>query len=100
MHVGYHRCRRRASRKRRHLHNYRTRHGAAANAAGRNTIAPSGFERPGRPLADFLAALVGGKLLGEVLATAVRAIFINNATLSDLFRRRGATAREMHLEDD
>ena len=31
---------------------------------------------------------------------AVRAIFIDNATLVDLFRRRGATARESHLEDD
>jgi len=35
-----------------------------------------------------------------VLATGVRAIFIGNATLADLFRRGGALPRERHLEDD
>jgi len=48
----------------------------------------------------ILISIIALIMLGEVLATAVRAIFIDNATLSDLFRRRGTTAREMHLEDD
>ena len=37
---------------------------------------------------------------GELLATAVRAIFIDNKTLADLWRRGDAVPRERHLEDD
>jgi phosphonate transport system permease protein len=48
----------------------------------------------------ILISIIALIMLGEVLATAVRAIFIDNATLSDLFRRRGTATREMHLEDD
>jgi hypothetical protein len=35
-----------------------------------------------------------------VFATGVRAIFIDGATLDDLFRRRGRVARERLVEDD
>ena len=48
----------------------------------------------------ILLSIIGLIMLGEVLATAVRAIFIGNATLGDLFRRRGTVARERVLEDD
>ncbi len=48
----------------------------------------------------ILISIIALIMLGEVLATAVRAIFIDNATFADLFRRRSAMARERHLEDD
>jgi len=48
----------------------------------------------------ILISIITLIMLGEVLATGVRAIFIGNATLADLFRRGGARPREMHLEDD
>ena len=48
----------------------------------------------------ILIAIIALIMIGEVLATAVRAIFIDNATLFDLFRRGGAMTRERHLEDD
>jgi phosphonate transport system permease protein len=48
----------------------------------------------------ILIAIIALIMLGEVLATAVRAIFLQNATLADLFRRRGGVPRERHLEDD
>jgi phosphonate transport system permease protein len=48
----------------------------------------------------ILISIIALIMIGEVLATAVRAIFIGNATLLDLFRRGGAVERERHLEDD
>ena len=38
----------------------------------------------------ILISIIALIMVGEVLATAVRAIFIDNATLADLFRRGGA----------
>ena len=48
----------------------------------------------------ILISIIALIMLGEVLATGVRAIFLQNATLGDLFRRRGGAPRERHLEDD
>ncbi len=48
----------------------------------------------------ILLSIIGLIMLGEVLATAVRAIFIDNATISDLFRKRSKVPRERVLEDD
>jgi phosphonate transport system permease protein len=48
----------------------------------------------------ILLSIIGLIMLGEVLATAVRAIFIENATLADLFRRGSAMRRVRHSEDD
>jgi phosphonate transport system permease protein len=48
----------------------------------------------------ILISIIALIMLGEVLATGVRAIFLQNATLGDLFRRRGGVPRERHLEDD
>ena len=48
----------------------------------------------------ILISIISLIMLGEVLATAVRAIFIDNATLADLVRRRAPRPRETHLEDD
>jgi phosphonate transport system permease protein len=48
----------------------------------------------------ILIAIIALIMLGELLATAVRAIFLQNATLADLFRRRGGVARERHLVVD
>ena len=48
----------------------------------------------------ILISIIALIMIGEVLATAVRAIFIDNSTLADLFRRRGAVAHERILEDD
>ena len=48
----------------------------------------------------ILISIITLIMIGEVLATGVRAIFIGNATLRDLFRRGGVRPREMHLEDD
>ncbi len=48
----------------------------------------------------ILLSIIGLIMLGEVLATAVRAIFIDNATVGDLFRKRSKIPRERVLEDD
>ena len=48
----------------------------------------------------ILISIIALIMVGELLASAVRAIFIDNATLFNLFRRGGAMARERHLEDD
>ncbi len=48
----------------------------------------------------ILIAIISLIMLGELLATAVRAIFIGNATLGDLFRGDRATRRDGWLEDD
>ncbi len=48
----------------------------------------------------ILISIISLIMIGEILATAVRAIFIDNATFGDLLRRRGPRARERHLEDD
>ena len=48
----------------------------------------------------ILIAIISLIMIGEVLAMAVRAIFIDNRTLFDLFRRRREAVRETHLEDD
>jgi len=48
----------------------------------------------------ILISIITLIMIGEVLATAVRAIFIDNATFADLFRRRGAVSRERVLDDD
>ena len=48
----------------------------------------------------ILISIIALIMLGELLATAVRAIFIDNATLRDFFRRGGTGSRERHLEDD
>ena len=48
----------------------------------------------------ILISIIAVIMLGELLATGVRAIFIGNATLGDLFRKGGRNRRERHLEDD
>jgi phosphonate transport system permease protein len=48
----------------------------------------------------ILISIIALIMLGEILATGVRAIFIGNATLGDLFRRGGVRPREQHLEED
>jgi phosphonate transport system permease protein len=51
----------------------------------------------------ILISIIALIMLGEVLATYVRSIFIDGYSLADIFRRRsrGAVARrEQHLEDD
>jgi phosphonate transport system permease protein len=48
----------------------------------------------------ILISIISLIMVGELLAMAVRAIFIDNATLLNLFRRRGARIRESHVEDD
>ena len=48
----------------------------------------------------ILISIIALIMIGEVLATAVRAIFIGNATLRDIFRRGGTLPRERLLEDD
>jgi len=48
----------------------------------------------------ILISIIALIMLGEVLATGVRAIFIDNATLTDLFRRGGRRTRESHVDDD
>lgn len=47
----------------------------------------------------ILIAIITLIMAGEILATAVRAIFIDNATLRDLFRR-GALRGVRHTEED
>ena len=48
----------------------------------------------------ILISIISLIMLGEILATAVRAIFIENATLRELFRRGAAMRRVRHAEDD
>ena len=48
----------------------------------------------------ILISIITLIMIGEVLATGVRAIFIGNATLSDLFRRGGRLPRERAPDDD
>lgn len=48
----------------------------------------------------ILISIIALIMAGEVLATAVRAIFIENMTLADLFRRRRYVARVAPMEDD
>ena len=47
----------------------------------------------------ILIALISLIMAGEIVAGGVRRIFLDNATLPELFRRGGA-ARERRLEDD
>jgi phosphonate transport system permease protein len=47
----------------------------------------------------ILIAIISAIMAGEIIATAVRAIFIGGATLPELFRR-GSAVRESHVEDD
>ena len=47
----------------------------------------------------ILIAIISLIMIGEILATAVRAIFIGNASLADLFRR-GTLSGVRHAEDD
>jgi phosphonate transport system permease protein len=53
---------------------------------------------------DFVAAIlisiIALIMAGEVLATAVRRIFIDNATLAQLVRPGSPASHERHLEDD
>jgi phosphonate transport system permease protein len=48
----------------------------------------------------ILISIIALIMVGEIFATAVRAIFIENATFSDLFRRGAAMRRVRHAEDD
>ncbi|MFO1315449.1 MAG: phosphonate ABC transporter, permease protein PhnE [Burkholderiales bacterium] len=48
----------------------------------------------------ILISIITLIMIGEILATAVRAIFIENATLADLFRRRQPGARVRRMEDE
>jgi len=48
----------------------------------------------------ILISIIALIMLGEILATGVRAIFIDNATLFDLFRRGRRTTRESHVDED
>jgi len=48
----------------------------------------------------ILISIISLIMIGEVLATAVRAIFLENATFADLLLRRARRARPQVLEDD
>ena len=50
----------------------------------------------------ILISIIALIMTGEVLATYIRAIFIDGFSLADIFRRRerGTVSREQHLEDD
>jgi phosphonate transport system permease protein len=48
----------------------------------------------------ILIAIISIIMAGELLATAVRAIFIDNATLGDLWRRGRRMPRTQTLQDD
>ena len=48
----------------------------------------------------ILISIIALIMVGEVFATAVRAIFIENATFADLFRRGEALRHVRHTEDD
>jgi len=48
----------------------------------------------------ILISIIALIMVGEIFATAVRAIFIENATFADLFRRDGTMRHARHSEDD
>ena len=48
----------------------------------------------------ILIAIISLIMLGELLASAVRAVFVDNATLADLLRRRKAPRRDRLVEDE
>ena len=48
----------------------------------------------------ILISIIALIMVGELLATAIRAIFIENATFGDLFRRGAAMRRARHVEAD
>lgn len=48
----------------------------------------------------ILISIIALIMVGEILAMGVRAIFIDNATLSDLFRRGRRATRESHVDED
>jgi phosphonate transport system permease protein len=48
----------------------------------------------------ILISIISLIMAGELLAMGVRAVFIENATFADLFRRRGRALRESHFDDD
>src|SRR5437773_3772251 len=50
----------------------------------------------------ILISIIALIMTGEILATYIRAIFIDGFSLGDIFRRRerGTVSREQHLEDD
>ena len=48
----------------------------------------------------ILISIIALIMAGEVFATAIRAIFIENATFADLFRRGDALRHVRHTEDD
>lgn len=48
----------------------------------------------------ILISIIALIMIGEILATAVRAIFIENATLADLLRGRGRAGRARPMEDE
>jgi phosphonate transport system permease protein len=50
----------------------------------------------------ILISIIALIMTGEILATYIRAIFIDGFSLTDIFRRRerGTVSREQHLEDD
>ncbi len=48
----------------------------------------------------ILLSIIGLIMLGEIIATGVRKIFLQNETLAGLFRRGDGSARVRPLEDD
>lgn len=48
----------------------------------------------------ILIAIISLIMLGEIAATGVRRVFLDGATLGELFRRGARTVRERRLEDD
>ena len=48
----------------------------------------------------ILISIIALIMIGELFATAIRAIFIENATFADLFRRDAAMRHVRHTEDD
>ena len=48
----------------------------------------------------ILISIIALIMVGEVFATAIRAIFIENATFADLFRRDAAMRHVRHTETD
>jgi phosphonate transport system permease protein len=50
----------------------------------------------------ILISIIALIMTGEILATYIRAIFIDGFSLADILRRRerGTVGREQHLEDD
>ena len=67
----------------------------------RGRLRPAAFQRFDYDfVCAILLSIIALIMAGEVLATAVRAIFIDNATLGDVLRRRSTVPRERVLEDD